>query len=125
MESGQAQAPLHGHDQLEARFAGHPQPTGVELHARCAEPGLNLRHLLVDSCGPAVSGHRLDLFNREVVGWLLRPRMTGGIVTVRPWSSSGASWQQASFITRIAAARMPASLSNPGWSKRYDLLGVL
>ena len=53
----------------------------------------------------------LDLFNRKMVSWALKPRMTADFVTdalTMAWFRQG-SWS----ITRIEAASTPANPSRP------------
>ena len=59
------------------------KPAGAQLHARSAQPCVDGRHHLhPDRRGLAVPlAIVLDLFNREIVGWSIKPRMTADIVT--------------------------------------------
>jgi putative transposase len=75
------QAALQGHDRFEARAAGGP------LLARNFTPTApnqvwtsDITYLWTDE-GWLYLAIVLDLFNREVVGWSLKPRMTADIVT--------------------------------------------
>ena len=71
----------------------------------------------------------LDLFNREVVGWSLKPRMTADIVTdalTMAWfrrkpapglihhSDRGSQYASLAFQTKLAAYRMRCSMSRKG-----------
>jgi hypothetical protein len=77
-----AQAALQGHDGLKAQSADSPEPAESKPHARCAESSLDIRHTyLLTGEGWLYLAIVLDVFNREVVGWSLKPRMTADIVT--------------------------------------------
>jgi len=65
---GAAQAAVQGDDRLEACAAGRPERAGAQLHTERTESNVDLAIVL-------------DLFNREIVGWSIKPRMTADIVT--------------------------------------------
>lgn len=71
----------------------------------------------------------LDLFNREVVGWSIKPRMTAGLVTDAPtmaWfrcrsapgerfhSDRGSQYASHEFESRLAVYGMRSSMSRKG-----------
>ncbi len=77
-----AQATLQGNDGLEAFDAGRHKPVGSQLHAAGAEQGLtgDITYIATGE-GWLYLAIVLDLFNREVIGWSIKPRMTADIVT--------------------------------------------
>jgi len=76
-----AQAALQGNDGLETFVAGSGQSAEARLHFGCAEQGVDSGHdLYLDGRSLAHQAVVIDLFNREIVGWSLKPRMTTDIV---------------------------------------------
>jgi putative transposase len=124
------QAALQGHDGLETRPAGGGEPARQKLQADGAESGLDVgHHLPVDDEGWLYLAIVLDLFNREVVGWSLKPRMTADIVTdalTMAWfrkrpapgllhhSDRGSQYASHAFQDKLKEYGMTCSMSRKG-----------
>lgn len=124
------QATLQGDDGFEAWPAGGRQPACPKLYADGTESGLDLgiTYLWTDE-GWLYLVIVLDLFNREVVGWSLKPRMTSQLVTealAMAWfkkrpdagllhhSDRGSQYASHDVQDRLKAYGMTCSMSRKG-----------
>lgn len=127
---GAPQAAVQGDDGLEARPAGGGQPAGSELYAKrpTGSGTADMTYIWTDE-GWLYLAIVLDLFNREIVGWSLKPRMTADIVTdaltmarfrrkpapgVLHHSDRGSQYASQAFQQKLADYGMTRSMSRKG-----------
>ena len=81
--SGLSQGQIQGDDGLQAWLANRPQPAGSPLHAGSIQSGVAsaITYWWTDE-GWLYLAIVLDLFNRELVGWSLKPRMATDIADI-------------------------------------------
>jgi len=69
-------------NRFPAQTAGRAERVEPQLHAGRAQSGVHIgHHVHLDGRRLAVFGVTLDLFNREIVGRSVKPRMTANLVT--------------------------------------------
>jgi putative transposase len=127
---GAPQAAVQGHDRLEALAAGGAEPAGQGLHAGAPNQvwTADMTYIWTDE-GWLYLAVVLDLFNREVVGWSIKPRMTADIVIdalTMAWfrkkpapglihhSDRGSQYASHAFQARLEEYGMICSMSRKG-----------